>query len=99
MTFGLTIEKIVLLAVIAALLIGPERLPAYAAGLRSVIERAKAMLRSAEVRVRDELGPEFTDADWRRLDPRRFDPRRIVREALIADEGAAAPPGGDRPAA
>ena len=32
--------------------------------------------------VRQELGPEFDDVDWRKFDPRQYDPRRIVREAL-----------------
>lgn len=90
MTFGLTFEKLILIAFIAAMLIGPERLPRYAASARRLVERARAMARSAEGRVRDELGPEFTDTDWQRLDPRRFDPRRIVREALLAEPEATA---------
>jgi len=85
MTFGLTFEKLILIGFIAAMIIGPARLPVYAAGLRRVVDRAKVFARSAEGRIRDELGPEFTDTDWRQLDPRRFDPRRIVREALIAE--------------
>ena len=91
MTFGLTFEKLVLIGFIAAMIIGPARLPVYAAGLRRFVDRAKDFARAAEGRVRDELGPEFTDTDWRQLDPRRFDPRRIVRESLLAEPEAAAP--------
>jgi sec-independent protein translocase protein TatB len=36
--------------------------------------------------MKDEMGPEFDDVDWKKLDPRQYDPRRIIREALIDDE-------------
>ena len=97
MTFGLTFEKLILIGFLAAMLIGPARLPVYAAGLRRVVDRATVFARSAGGRLREELGPEFTDSDWRQLDPRRFDPRRIVREALIAEtEAPSAAEGRDR---
>ena len=32
--------------------------------------------------MRDEMGPDFDDVDWKKLDPRQYDPRRIIREAL-----------------
>ncbi|MFG6504022.1 Sec-independent protein translocase TatB [Microbacterium sp. P05] len=91
MTFGLTFEKLILIGFIAAMLIGPERLPVYAAGLRRFIDRAKGLARTAEGRVREELGPEFTDTDWSQLDPRRYDPRRIMREALLDTPEVARP--------
>jgi sec-independent protein translocase protein TatB len=40
--------------------------------------------------MREEMGPEFDEVDWRKLDPRQYDPRRIIREAL-ADEDATQP--------
>jgi sec-independent protein translocase protein TatB len=85
MFFGLTIEKLLLIGVIAALLIGPERLPRYAESLARLATRARDMLKGARTRVRDEMGPEFDEVDWRKLDPRQYDPRRIIREALLDD--------------
>jgi sec-independent protein translocase protein TatB len=85
MFFGLTIEKLLVIGVIAALLIGPERLPRYAEGLARLTTRARDMLQGARSRVRDEMGPEFDEVDWRKLDPRQYDPRRIIREALLDD--------------
>ena len=85
MFFGLTIEKLLLIGVIAAFLIGPERLPRYAEGLAKLATRAREMLQGARTRVRDEMGSEFDDVDWRKLDPRQYDPRRIIREALLDD--------------
>ncbi|WP_100811646.1 twin-arginine translocase TatA/TatE family subunit, partial [Microbacterium sp. BR1] len=99
MFFGLTIEKLLLIGVIAALLVGPERLPRYAEGLAKMLGRLREFLRGAKTRVRDEMGEDFDDVDWRRLDPRQYDPRRIIREALL-DEPPLKPvsPGAPRPA-
>jgi sec-independent protein translocase protein TatB len=83
--FGLTIEKLLLIGVIAALIIGPERLPAAAESLRRAIVHVRGLARTAHERAREELGPEVADIDWQRLDPRQYDPRRIIREALLAD--------------
>jgi len=85
MFFGLTIEKLMLIGVVAALIIGPERLPAYAEALAKLTRRAKETLQGAKSRMREEMGAEFDDVDWRKLDPRQYDPRRIVREALLDD--------------
>lgn len=85
MFFGLTIEKLLLIGVIAALLVGPERLPRYAEGLARLTQRAREWLSGARSRMREEMGPEFDDVDWRKLDPRQYDPRRIIREALLDD--------------
>ncbi|MGP3536153.1 Sec-independent protein translocase TatB [Microbacterium sp. RD1] len=85
MFFGLTIEKLLVIGVIAALLIGPERLPRYAEGLARFARRAREMLQGARSRMREEMGPDFDDVDWRKLDPRQYDPRRIIREALLDD--------------
>ncbi|MBZ4485906.1 Sec-independent protein translocase TatB [Microbacterium sp. cx-55] len=85
MFFGLTIEKLLLIGVIAALLIGPERLPGYAEALARATARTRDFLRGAKTRVQDEMGSEFDDVDWRKLDPRQYDPRRIIREALLDD--------------
>lgn len=90
MLFGLTIEKIVVLAVVAAMIVGPERLPRYAEMLAQFAGRARAFLASTKARARDELGDDFDGVDWRSLDPRQYDPRRIVRQALLDEPNAGA---------
>lgn len=85
MIFGLTMEKLLLIGLLAVLIIGPERLPAAAEALRRTVTQMRRMAHTAQERVREEMGPEVADVDWQRLDPRRYDPRRIVREALLAD--------------
>jgi Sec-independent protein translocase protein TatA len=81
-SFGLTIEKLLLIGVIALFLIGPDRLPGYSAQLGRLIRQLRTMASGAKDRMRDELGPDFDDMDWKKLDPRQYDPRRIIREAL-----------------
>jgi len=86
--FGLTMEKLVIIAVIAIFLVGPNRLPRYAAQLGQWARNLRNMATNATEKMREELGPEFDDVDWRKLDPRQYDPRRIIRDALLDDEPA-----------
>jgi len=86
MIFGLSFEKVLIIAIIAAFLIGPQKLPQYAASLARLVKRVRQMADSAQERVREEMGPDFEDLDWRKMDPRQYDPRRIIREALLEEE-------------
>ncbi len=92
--FDLSFEKLLVIGVIALFLIGPQRLPGYAAQLARWVRVARTMIDGAKERVREEMGPEFDEVDWQRLDPRRYDPRTIIREALL-DEPA--PPAARKP--
>ncbi len=89
MSFGLTFDKLIIIAVIAVFLIGPERLPGYAAQLARLVKTMREMANGAKDRMREEMGPEFDEVDWKKLDPRQYDPRRIIREALLDDDPAA----------
>lgn len=89
--FGLTFEKILLIGIVAVFLLGPEKLPHYASQLARLVKQLRNMANGAKERMRDEMGPEFDDVDWKKLDPRQYDPRRIIREALIDDDGDVKP--------
>lgn len=84
--FGLSGEKLLLLALLAVLIIGPERLPYYAKQLGEWVKKGKRMIDNAQVQMKQELGEGFEDMDWKKLDPRQYDPRRIVREALLEEK-------------
>ena len=90
MFLGLTFEKLLLIGVLAVVLVGPDRLPRYAAQLARFVKSVKAFTDNAKDRMREEMGPEFDDVDWKKLDPRQYDPRRIIREALVEDTAAPA---------
>lgn len=85
MFFGLDTEKLVLIGVVAVLLLGPERLPKLAEMLARLTVRVRDWVNGAKDRVRDEMGEDFSDVEWRKLDPRQYDPRRIIRDALLED--------------
>jgi sec-independent protein translocase protein TatB len=84
--FGLTFEKLLLIGIVAVFLLGPEKLPHYAAQLGRLVRQLRDMANGAKDRMKDEMGPDFDDVDWKKLDPRQYDPRRIIREALTDDE-------------
>jgi len=70
--------EFILLIVVAVIVLGPERLPEYAAKLGRLVRQARAMAEGAKGQLREQMGPEFDDIDWK-----QYDPRRIVREALL----------------
>jgi sec-independent protein translocase protein TatB len=78
--------ELLVLAGVGVIVLGPERLPQYAAQLGKFVRQARSFARTARSQIREELGEEFDDIDWQSLDPRKYDPRRIVREALLDDE-------------
>ncbi len=83
---GLSFDKIVIIVIIAVIVLGPEKLPHYAAQLAKLIKSIRDLANGARERMRDEMGPEFDEVDWKKLDPRQYDPRRIIREALADDQ-------------
>ncbi|PZQ88126.1 MAG: Sec-independent protein translocase TatB [Leifsonia xyli] len=94
MSFGLTFDKILIILVIAVFLVGPERLPGYAAQLARLTRSLRDLANGAKDRMREEMGPEFDEVDWAKLDPRKYDPRRIIRDALLEEDPAAPVPAG-----
>lgn len=83
---GLTFSKLFIVLIIALIIIGPEKLPQYAQKLGELVRTVKRMADGAKDRLKEEMGPEFDDVDWKQLDPRQYDPRRIIRDALLEDE-------------
>lgn len=83
---GLSLNKIFIILVIALFIIGPDKLPHYAQKLGEFVRTFKRMADGAKDRLKEEMGPEFDDVDWKQLDPRQYDPRRIIRDALLEDD-------------
>ncbi|WP_313022523.1 twin-arginine translocase TatA/TatE family subunit [Mobilicoccus sp.] len=80
--------EFVVILILAFLLIGPERLPEVLAKARHYIREVRKMADGARDQLREQMGPEFDDIDWKAYDPRQYDPRRIVREALMEPDEA-----------
>lgn len=86
----LNVEELFVIIVIAAVVIGPSRIPKYAEQLGRLVRTLRDMARGATKTLKEELGPEAEDLDFTKLDPRQYDPRRIVRDALMEDDDASA---------
>ena len=90
--------ELLLLGLLAVLVLGPERLPEYAAKFGRFVRQARSMADRAKEQLKDEMGPEFSDIDWRAYDPRQYDPRKIVRDALNSPpDEEEAPAASDKP--
>lgn len=90
--FGLDFAKLLPIALLAVVVLGPAKLPVYAAKLRDGIRAVRNYAEGAKDRMREEMGPEFDEIDWQKLDPRKYDPRQIMRDALTDDTTPAAAP-------
>lgn len=81
--FGFSGEKLLILGLLALFVLGPDRLPGYAAKFAQFVKTVKRMADGAKVQLENEIGEEV---DWAKLDPRQYDPRRIIRDALREEE-------------
>jgi sec-independent protein translocase protein TatB len=70
--------EFIALAILALIILGPEKLPRYAAEAARVLRRVRQMANEARADVRRELGPEFDDLSLGDLNP-----RSMVRKHLL----------------
>lgn len=89
--FNINGGELVVILLVAALVVGPDRLPQYTEQLTRLVRQVKAFASKAKERVDEEVSQEIGDVDWAALDPRRYDPRTIVREALLDDGPGVSP--------
>lgn len=80
--FGLTLEKLVLVAIVAGIVLGPHRLQEYAHTLARTIRGARDLVVRARADAEADLGVPLDRRYWESMDLRQYDPRRIVRDAL-----------------
>lgn len=84
--FDINGAEFLILGGVALFVLGPDKLPGYAAQAARVLRQLRTLADGAKDQMRDQLGPEFDDVDWKALDPRQYDPRRIVRDALSSTD-------------
>ena len=74
-----------MLAFVAVLVFGPDKLPEFAKQAAQLIKQVRRMANSARDELRSELGPEYADLELRDLDPRTI-VRKHILEAMNEDE-------------
>jgi sec-independent protein translocase protein TatB len=85
--FDLSLPKLLVLAVIALVIFGPNELPQIAAQAGRALRDLRQIAESAKNDLREGLGPEFADLEIEDLNPKRF-VRKHLSGDLNADQGA-----------
>jgi sec-independent protein translocase protein TatB len=81
--FDLSLPKLLILAVIALVVFGPNELPAIAAQAGRALRDLRTIAEAAKNDLREGLGPEFADFEIDDLNPKRF-----VHKHLLDDPDA-----------
>ncbi|MGO4186879.1 Sec-independent protein translocase TatB [Pseudarthrobacter sp. TAF60_1] len=84
--FGINGPEFFVLLIIGILVIGPQRLPEYTQKLANLVKEVRRMASGAREQIKEEVGIDIDDVDWKKYDPRQYDPRRIIKEALLDDD-------------
>ena len=95
--FGVGLQELALIAFIAVLFIGPERMPELARQAGAILRKARDFANSARDELRDELGPDYSDLELRDLDPRSIVRKHIIEAMEDADEASRPRSGGELP--
>ncbi len=83
--FGVGLPELVVIAVVAVFVFGPERLPEFARQAGRMARQLRKLAMSAQSDLRRELGPEYSDLKLTDLDP-RVALRKHILEAMEDDE-------------
>ncbi len=81
--------EIVVLALAALFIFGPERLPTLARDAATGLKKVRTALTGVRAQVDDSLGDEL--AGLRDLDLRKYHPKTFIRSQLFDDDDAARP--------
>ncbi|MDR6989084.1 sec-independent protein translocase protein TatB [Paenarthrobacter nitroguajacolicus] len=97
--FGINGPEFILLLIIGVLVIGPSRLPEYTQKLANLVKEVRRMASGAREQIKEEVGIDIDEVDWKKYDPRQYDPRRIIKDALLDDDTKPVSAGGPAAAA
>ena len=89
---GINGSEFIILAVLAIVILGPEKLPEYTRAFTDWLRVMRDKAEGAKAQFKEETGTDFDEVDWRKYDPRQYDPRRIIRDALREPAGGSSTP-------
>lgn len=90
--FDLSIGKLLVLAVIALVIFGPNELPKMASQAGRALRDLRRIAEGAKNDLREGLGPEFADFDIEDLNPKRFVQKHLFDDTNGDSSRAAAQP-------
>jgi sec-independent protein translocase protein TatB len=79
--FGVGLQEMVVIAFVAVLVFGPDKLPDLARQAGRMARQLRSFAHAARDELRTELGPEYSDLQLRDLDPRTI-VRKHIMEAM-----------------
>lgn len=85
--FGIGLPEMMVIAVIAVLVFGPDKLPDIARQAGKAVRQLRGFAHNARDELRAELGPEYANLQLRDLDPRAI-ARRHLAEAMAELDAA-----------
>ncbi len=72
------LPEILVIAVIAIIVFGPQRLPEFTRSAARFLRTLRTMVNTAQDDLKRELGPDFADLDVRDLNPRSFVQKHLL---------------------
>src|SRR6478672_5558465 len=79
--FDVGFLELAVIALVAVIVLGPDRLPELARQAAQLLHKARGMATNARDELRSELGPDYADLQLRDLDPRAI-VRKHISEAM-----------------
>lgn len=85
--FDVGVPEILALVVLAIVIFGPERLPELARKAAQILHYVRGLAGQAQDQLKEELGPEFSNMDFRDLNPKQFVKKHLLDEVdpIVAD--------------
>jgi sec-independent protein translocase protein TatB len=101
--FDLSLTKLLVLAVIAVVIFGPDQLPRLASQAGRALREVRRLAEGARNDLREGLGPEFAEFDFADLNPRHLVRKHLLDEwdtppvDMPAGQGSGVPPRSEAP--
>ena len=86
MFFDIGPLELIARAVIAMLVLGPDKLPRYAADAARVLRQVRRMANDAKTEMSRELGPELQDISMADLNPRSLVRKHLLEPVDLDDQ-------------
>jgi sec-independent protein translocase protein TatB len=84
--FGVGLPELAVIAIIAVIVFGPDRLPDFARQAGRMLRQLRDLSQAARDDIRKELGPEYANFELTDLDPRRA-VRKYMSDIMDDDPG------------